>query len=232
MRRIYFNRFFAPLIALACALASSVSGGQVFSPGLNRVFREAHDQKNDLARYVYLGRKLLTAQPDELPFIYQLYAFTENELGRYNEALRDFPIKSAPIKNLVLPDPENWAAVDVASAIAAAVGDRRLVMINEAHHDAHTRELTLQLLPKLRAKGFKYFAAEALGDDKGLANRGYPVWSTGSEYLHEPLYGEIVREALRLGFTVVSYDSDTTGVQDRERNQANSLFVSTFKVPS
>ncbi|MEW5836511.1 MAG: hypothetical protein AB1832_15720 [Pseudomonadota bacterium] len=230
MRRIHLNRLSATLVALACALASSVGWGQSFSPGLKLVFREAHDQKNDLARYVYLGRKIPMAQPDELPFLYQLYAFTENELGLYNEALRDFPIRSAPIKNLVLPNPENWTAVNAASAIAASVGDRRLVMINEAHHDAHTRELTLQLLPKLRAKGFKYFAAEALGNDEGLAKRGYPVWSTGSEYLHEPLYGEIIREALRLGFTVVPYDSDSPGVQDRERNQANNLFNRTFKV--
>ncbi len=102
-------------------------------------------------------------------------------------------------------------------------------MINEAHHDAHTRELTLALLPKLRAQGFTYFAAEALNNnDTGLMARGYPTTASGSEYLHEPLYGDIIREAIRLGFKVVAYESEADALADREAGQAQLLYRNVF----
>ncbi|MBU6246170.1 MAG: hypothetical protein KGN77_00315 [Xanthomonadaceae bacterium] len=214
--------------ASACVPASVVA--QAFSADLQRVFREAHAQKSDLGRYLLLKRAMATARPADLPYVAQLFAFSENELGLYNEALRDFPLRSAPIPHLVLPDRAGWVARDAAAAIADAVGDRRLVLINEAHHDAHTRELTLQLLARLRTRGFGYFAAEALSPDPRLAARGYPVMDSGSEYLHEPLYGEMVREALRLGYKVIAYDPAARGAQRREREQAVNLFNQTFRI--
>ena len=87
----------------------------------------------------------------------------------------------------------------------------------------------VNLLPKLRAEGFTYFAAEALNNtDTGLMARGYPTTSSGSEYLHEPLYGDIIREAIRLGFQVVAYESDADALADREAGQAQLLYRKVF----
>ncbi|MGN2243493.1 hypothetical protein ACFWZU_08300 [Frateuria sp. GZRR33] len=226
-RRIVLGQLFLLLFV------PTASATDRFGRGLTTLFKEAHAQKSDLARYDYLTRALRTSPPEQYSFVLQLYAFTENELGLYNEALRDYPLRSAPLDGLKLPGRADWEAVDAAEAIAQAATGHRLVMINEAHHDAHTRELTLLLLPLLREKGFTHFAAEALGKDEGLEKRGYPISTSGSEYIHEPLYGEMVREAIRLGYTIVPYDSTSRDIQRREEEQAGNIFRASFgKDPS
>jgi len=140
-----------------------------------------------------------------------------------------FDNRVAPPKSVPLPRSENWRIVDAADAVVEAAAQRRIVMINESHHDAQTRELTLALLPRLRAMGFRYFAAEALSDkDADLMRRGYPVESSGSEYLLEPLYGEIIRQAIKLGYIIVPYDIELNSDKDREGVQAQALYEKVF----
>jgi hypothetical protein len=162
----------------------------------------------------------------------QMFASVENELGLYNEALRDFPLKSHVAASTAIPTAEKWKAADTVDVIAQQAASRRIVLINEAHHDAHTRQLTLALLPRLRALGFEYFAAEALLDnDASLMSRGYPTEASGSEYLREPSYGEIVRTAIKLSFKVVSYAVDSRSTQERETGQAENLYRKIFAKP-
>jgi hypothetical protein len=85
------------------------------------------------------------------------------------------------------------------------------------------------LLPRLRAAGFTHFAAEALDRrDASLLKRGYPIAASGSEYLHEPLYGDIVREAIRLGYVIVPYEATDATPQGRENGQARNLYEQVF----
>jgi hypothetical protein len=185
--------------------------------------------KNDLARYLYLREVMPTLTRADRMIDQQLLASLEDELGLYDEALIDFPFDNRVQTPVPLPAPTDWQAADAADEIAKLATNRRIVMINEAHHDAHTRELTLALLPKLRAQGFTYFAAEALNNnDTGLMARGYPTTASGSEYLHEPLYGDIIREAIRLGFKVVAYESEADALADREAGQAQLLYRNVF----
>ena len=160
----------------------------------------------------------------------QIVAFVEAELGRYDEALAAFPLPASRIAPDVLPDAASHDAVAAAPAIAILARERRIVLVNEAHHDAATRVLTLDLLPRLRAIGYTHFAAETLdADDTALAGRGYPVAATGG-YTKEPLYGDIVREALRLGYVVVPYEASGHGSnqQAREDGQASNLKTRVF----
>ena len=64
--------------------------------------------------------------------------------------------------------------------------------------------------------------------DTGLSQRGYPTDISGSEYLQEPLYGEIVRQAIRLGYTIVAYDSDANPTANRETEQAKNIYKAVF----
>ncbi len=106
--------------------------------------------------------------------------------------------------------PDGAHAVGAAEWIAASAG--QVVMVNEAHHDAASRLLTLELLPRLYAQGYRYFAAEAFAADSVLAAQpGYPTPAMGP-YVGEPVFGAIVREALRLGYTLVPYE-----IEDEER---------------
>lgn len=188
------------------------------------MFHALNQQPNDLARYVYLVKTMPDLPVSDRSLAMQMFASTEDELGLYNEALRDFPLKSHVAADTTLPTVVEWRAADATEVITRLASDRRLVLINEAHHDAHTRQLTLALLPRLRALGFNYFAAEALLDkDDQLMRRGYPITSSGTEYLREPSYGDIVRLAIKLGFKVVSYDVDSGTTQEREFGQAENL---------
>lgn len=215
-------------ICIVVSLIASAAATD-FSPSATHMFRELRRQPNDLARYMYLLKVTPKLPLGDQPLGLQMFAAAENELGHYNEALRDFPLKSHIEPDAQFPAPAGWAAEDAVKVITKLATDRRLVMVNEAHHDAHTRELTLALLPHLRALGFNYFAAEALAEnDDRLAQRGYPVETSGTEYLHEPTYGDVIRTAIKLGFTVISYDVDATAPEDRESGQARNLYEKTF----
>lgn len=215
-----------PFARLACAailglLAPGLQAGQLSTGQL----LEAMRQPNELQRYIYLLQAMPRVSPADKPMAQQYFSFSESELGLYSEAVRDFPLKTRPLRDLALPAPPAWQAVDAADAIVRLATDRRVVMINEAHHDAHTRELTLALLPRLRALGFTHLAIEALIEDNAtLVQRGYPTAASGTEYLREPVYGDIVREALRLGFVLVPYDPVERNPQDRELRQARRLY--------
>ncbi|WP_232823467.1 hypothetical protein [Dyella sp. C9] len=205
--------------------ATASSGTQVSRD----LYTETAHIKNDLARYLYLKEVMPQLSQDDRLIDQQLLSSTEDELGLYDEAILHFPFDNRVQTPVPLPSPNDWQASDAANEIAKLATNRRIVMINEAHHDAHTRELTLALLPKLRAEGFNYFAAEALSNsDTGLMQRGYPIATSGSEYLHEPLYGDIIREAIRLGFHVVAYESDADVLADREAGQARLLYQQVF----
>ncbi|WP_234411367.1 hypothetical protein [Rhodanobacter thiooxydans] len=213
---------------MAAPLASSALA-QDFSPAAIEMFHALRQQPNDLARYVFLVKTVQELPAADRPLGMQMFASVENELGLYNEALRDFPLKSHVAVDMTIPTATQWKAADAVDVIARQAADRRIALINEAHHDAHTRQLTLALLPRLRALGFDHFAAEALLDkDASLMSRGYPITTSGSEYLHEPSYGEIVRTAIKLGFKVVSYDVGSRTSQERETGQARNLYRKVF----
>ncbi|WP_250901720.1 MULTISPECIES: hypothetical protein [unclassified Dyella] len=214
--------------AICCAFGLLYGGAPRASdidPSTLALLRDLKPLTDDLARYRYLLVAMHKLPLNQRLVAKQLLATTESELGLYSQALRDFPIDSRKVYSDPLPAPSDWQAVDAATAITRLAAGRRLVLINEAHHDPHTRELTLALLPRLKAAGFTHFAVEALGDeDTELAKRGYPLTNSGSEYLHEPLYGELVRRALQLGFVVVPYESDNSSTAGRETGQAKNLY--------
>jgi hypothetical protein len=114
--------------------------------------------------------------------------------------------------------------VDAVETIVAAADTAKVIFINEAHHVAQTRVLTLALLERLRAKGFTYLAAETFSPfDSSLNARNYPIRGSGY-YSNEPLFGEVIREARRLGYTLVPYEAINSRSQDdRETGQATNL---------
>jgi hypothetical protein len=115
-------------------------------------------------------------------------------------------------------------------AIADLAKGRNAIFFNEAHNVPITRTLTVQLLSRLRAEGFTYFAAETLYEsDPDLQKRGYPIPKSGF-YTMEPIAAEMVRSAIKLGFKIVAYESEKPGNGDvREYDQAKNLYERVFK---
>lgn len=223
-----FTRIALMLVVLSALVHPTAGSAQVFDRAASDLLRNMQKQPTDLARYVYLAQAMPGLSARNRQLAAQYLSFSQCELGIYTQAVLSFPLVITPPAGLELPAPQEWRAAPAADSIAALAADRRIVMINEAHHDAHTRQLTLELLPRLRALGFNYFAAEALlPADTDLNARGYPLKSSGTEYLREPLYGDIVRTALRFGYHVITYDTSSPG-QGREREQARNLYRQTL----
>jgi len=147
-------------------------------------------------------------------------------LGRYAEALLydDANEEPRPDQPGVLHRLDGSAPADALETVARAAATRQVVMVNEAHPVPQHRAFTLQLLARLRREGYTWFAAETLfEEDTALNRRGYPVPGTGA-YTQEPVYGDLVRTALRLGFRVVAYEAPLGLNRDpRERAQAANL---------
>lgn len=96
--------------------------------------------------------------------------------------------------------------VDAADYIVAQAKQKQVVMINEAHHLPFHRAFVLPMLRKFYDAGYRYLAIETLGDST-INQKTYPDYETGY-YTHEPLFGELIREALRLHFRLIKYESD------------------------
>lgn len=215
------------VVATLCVTGFSAFAAQVSQAEL---FEGVAARPQEISRYAYLVSVMPKLSENDRILARQFLASTENELGLYSEAVRDFPLQNKPLPDVALPRPQEWQAVDAVDAIAESAGSKQVVIVNEAHHDAHTRALTLALLPRLRAIGYKYFAAEALdAKDTDLTTRGFAISASGSEYVHDPIYGELIREALKLGYVVVPYEAVGNNGQERETGQANNLFHRIFE---
>jgi hypothetical protein len=148
----------------------------------------------------------------------QVAAQQQARLGAHQGALADWDAAMGRRQDSVGVVPHGVRAVDAAAYLAARAADEQVVMINEAHHDTATRLLTLRLLPLLYERGYRYVAAEtfAPGVAEATAN-GYPTAAAGV-YADEPVFGAILREALRLGYALVPYE-----IEDGNRVQDDSL---------
>lgn len=125
---------------------------------------------------------------------------------------------------------DGWTAVDAVPAIAEHARGSRIVMVNEAHHAPQHRAFSIALLRALRAEGFTHLAVETLfASDTLLNERKYPVRASGA-YIAEPVYGDLVRTALRLGYRVVAYENATAAQPGgREEGQARNLVRRTLE---
>lgn len=198
---------------------------------LNALGRTAAALKSPLAQYELYRQRYEHSDGVLHGFIGQVLAAKTAELGAYQQAVLLYPHGASTLRSTAatLPQRGEFDAVAAVDALTALARDRRIVMVNEAHHVAQTRVLTLQLLPRLRALGYTHFAAEGLSEsDRDLSTRGYPVAASGP-YVNEPLYGEIVRQALRLGFAVVAYESAAADEAAREEEQAQHLVERVFR---
>jgi hypothetical protein len=170
----------------------------------------------------------------------QTFATQATFLGRYEEAARVYDTRPSRF------DPIAQGFREARSAnewILAQAADRQALFLNESHGEVQTRAANLALLASLRRLGFRYLALEGLTAvapgpgstqpvcqratlfDADLQKRGYPTAKSGY-YLDEPVFGEVVREAVRLGFELVAYDPYVAEDSDADREQAQAANLS------
>ena len=117
--------------------------------------------------------------------------------------------------------------------IVDSASNYHFLLINEAHYSSQNRAFTRSLLKPLWEQGYRYLALETLSyQDSSLMERDYPILSTGV-YTQDPVFGNLVREALKLGYTLVSYE--TTKNHDgtlRDQDQARNIYEKTWQQDS
>ncbi|WP_266169239.1 hypothetical protein [Dyella subtropica] len=199
----------------------------------NDILVQARSHKGVLAQYLVMRRASAREDTPAFGLIFGQYlSWYQSFLGDYPAAVRSFSIAQIPQAD-DLPSPlteGGYRARPALDAIPDLARNYQIVLLNEAHNVALTRSLTVQLLGRLYAEGFRYFAAETLmQSDTGLQARGYPTEDSGF-YTEEPIYGEMVRTALKLGFKVIAYEatSNASSPDAREAEQARHLYESVF----
>lgn len=121
--------------------------------------------------------------------------------------------------------PSPFSLREALPIILRQVASRQVVMINEAHTKPQHRLFAESLLAPLYQAGFRILAIEALSWGDLLINqRKYPLGISGT-YTKEPYFANLIRKALALGFSLVSYEQKTLApsIQERERQQAEHL---------
>lgn len=101
--------------------------------------------------------------------------------------------------------------------------NEQIILINEAHNNSRHRVFTTSLLQDLYNNGYRFLGLEALWEN--LDGREFATINDGF-YIKEPQFGNLIKEAKEIGFTVFQYES-TSKVRDggktREIEQAENI---------
>lgn len=116
---------------------------------------------------------------------------------------------------------------DVLEIIKEQSKERQIVIINEQHWQPKHRYLGNILLQYYYDQGFRYFAVEGVSikDEEDLNKRKFPLQKSGF-YIKEPQFGNMIRNALNIGYQVIGYDSLYS---DREYMQALNIYNKCLK---
>nr|WP_067063315.1 hypothetical protein [Mucilaginibacter sp. L294] len=99
----------------------------------------------------------------------------------------------------------------------------QVMMINEAHHIAYHRAFVISLLKGFYNAGYRYLAIETL-EDSLINQKKYPDGETGF-YTREPLFGELIREALKIGLKLIVYEPE----QECDNKSSDPNYCSNFR---
>jgi hypothetical protein len=164
---------------------------------------------------------------DTTPWRYQLCAYNYSIIGEYRLTLEtwDEPrkkIKTSALKEDLANQFLKFKSQHADKYIIEQARKTSLLIINEAHHQPSHRVFVESLLNDLYKEGYRYIGLETLDNKDSLLNkRKYPIETSGY-YSNEPSFGNLIRSALRLGYTIFPYDVDENG-KKREIGEANNI---------
>lgn len=233
-----------PLILDAEDIISSVRFDTLIKSELtySKIFYSNIDNDN----YLYVKNKFETApikqskRSDWDKFQYLATVLSHDASNKeHKELLAKFELKRKayfqPIIDSVIIFDTNEKIVtynkNVIKKISVLAKSNQVFMLNENHWYPNHRILATKLLAPLKESDYTYLAIEAVDryKDTLLVNnkntelfgkRNYPTKSTGY-YTREPYFGIFIREALNLGYKIISYDYSDG--EEREISQAKNI---------
>lgn len=137
----------------------------------------------------------------------QYFAFAGDYLASQQYLLKSYDSIDDGNRRKVFRTVEGFKNIEHADArryINFIARRSRVIMINEAYSKPLHRAFTLSLLGDLYRQGYRYLAMEMLNNfsnhtlSKLTLRTGY--------YTAEPVAGELVRSAIAMGYTLVSYE--------------------------
>jgi hypothetical protein len=161
-------------------------------------------------------------EKDTLPWRYQLGASDYSISEYYLKALETWDKNGGGVRQLSKEDSlyfSSFKPVDAKDYIVNRSKTEKVIIINEAHHNARHRVFTHSLLQGLYDNGYRFFGLEAL-DDTLINQRKFPVLESGY-YTKEPQMANLIVEAIRIGFTVFGYEAEA-GLNGKERELAQA----------
>ena len=243
-RFITFIFLFSLSLSLVSAQNAESQPRKEDLPNPFTIFNQKINENNYLTPLIELQKDEFTKSEQWSGILPDLLAYLYSYTGEYKTAFshldrtREKYLDEQPYRDITSSPIDAYEPQNAIQAIAALADKNQVVMINEEHDTPLHRAFTTRLLPVLYANGFRYLAAETLGErDPEINKRGYPTHKTGF-YSNDPVFGEMLRTALRLGFKVVPYEyssekliecrkqgKSTDACQDeRERGQAQNLY--------
>jgi hypothetical protein len=111
-------------------------------------------------------------------------------------------------------------AVEAAGYILQKIQNQKLVLFNEAHNCGQHRAFMRDILRGCFAQGFRYLSLEDLSKADSINERAYPLRGKSGFYNVEPTFGQMLREAISVGFKLVGHDDPSP---EREQNQAANI---------
>jgi len=174
----------------------------------------------------YLSASKLDERKADFPLVYERGEFNQILATYYsfsNQLLKADSVwnvmtrtDSTSSKQLKLFSAKEW--------IVEKAKTEQVLMFNQAHHQPNHAFFVGSLLQDLYAIGYRYLALECLENASSAISRGYPNLEDGY-YLKDPVLGNLIRHALRLGYYLVSYEDYSLS---RELGQARNLYKETF----
>jgi hypothetical protein len=211
----------------ATAAVPAANRLQQFMSTSNAIFTGSEDS---FLLYVKLRQQYLLLDGQQRRQAGQILSMIDAMFGRYKDASIHFR-ESFPGFVNALTCPPGGVVENAKSVVRQFASRSRVLIFNESHSEIATRAFLIEVLPLLRKAGYRKLALEAIypsvgepGASEAIMSRGFPVDSSKEGfYLREPVYGELVRTALRLGFELVEYESEATAREEREEDQASTL---------
>ncbi|MFT4203444.1 MAG: hypothetical protein QM610_05970 [Chitinophagaceae bacterium] len=100
----------------------------------------------------------------------------------------------------------------------------QIIIVNEAHYNPRNRVFLTTLLQPLKNIGYTVFAAETFANDLNFEHQNHPTLHSGY-YSCEPQFGNLIREAVGLGYKLLPYEDTLPNFKYRELNEAKNINV-------
>lgn len=160
----------------------------------------------------------------------QYAAWAYSYIGDIKKTLESWDGVRGPadsISNTAIDSFKSFKAVSAKDYILKKSKAHDVLIINEGHHMPQHRVFTESLLKDLFDRGYRHLGLETLfynhKSDSTLYADKYPSMKAGY-YTKEPQFGNLVRSAIKMGYSVFGYES--MGHEERylrEVNQAKNI---------